>query len=67
MTYGDLPYITPVIQIMIFTNQDRESSRVACHAERSEASRSMGSQMLSAAKHDTTGFGRYSSLFGAPL
>jgi hypothetical protein len=47
---------------MIFTNQDREPSRVACHPERSEGSRSMGSQMLRCAQHDTTGFGRSSSL-----
>ena len=47
---------------MNFNDQDRESSRVACHPERSEGSRSMGSQMLRYAEHDTTGFGRYSSL-----
>jgi hypothetical protein len=47
--------------MMKFNDQDRESSRVACHPERSEGSRSMGSQMLRYAEHDTTGFGRSSS------
>ena len=30
---------------------------LACHPERSEASRTLGSQMLSAAKHDNTDLG----------
>ena len=47
--------------LMIFTNQDRSYSRVACHPERSEGSLSMDSQMLRYAQHDTTGFGRSSS------
>jgi hypothetical protein len=47
--------------MMIFTNQDREYSRVACHAERSEGALAMGSQMLRCAQHDMTGFGRSSS------
>jgi len=51
---------------MIFNNQDREYSRIACHPERSEGSLSLGSQMLRGvypersewAQHDTTGVGR---------
>jgi hypothetical protein len=43
---------------MTFNDQDRESSRVACHPERSEGSRSMGSQMLRYAQHDNISFGR---------
>jgi hypothetical protein len=42
--------------VMNFDNQNRN-----CHAERSEASRRLARQMLSAAKHDKTVLARYIS------
>jgi hypothetical protein len=47
------PHITvkeKALSILSFNGQDR-----SCHAERSEASLPMATEMLSAAKHDRTG------------
>jgi hypothetical protein len=37
-------------------------SGMVCHPERSEGSRSMGKEMLRSAQHDSTDFGRETSL-----